>query len=118
MKKLLFVVLAVSSLFLPSAEAAPKKGESYPRVYGKITAINLDAKSLTVHNKRQNKDTDFVWDDSTKISLKKNAIPADQLAVGQNLIVGYLADGDTNRAKKITVRPAAKKKKGQLTLLE
>ncbi len=120
MKKICVSILALVFLSVPLIQGAEKKSESLDKFYGKITNINPETKSLTVHNQKRKQDADFRWDESTKILMKKNSVQANQLSVGQSLIVGYVVDADVNRAKRITVRPplSRNKKKKDLTLVE
>lgn len=110
MKNVACILASLICLAIPTLHAADPMSAAAPRFYGKITAIDHGQKSIVVHNKKQQSDARFVWNDQTKLIDKKKAIEPTQLQVGQSLIVSYVTENDLNKAKKITVTHPFKKK--------
>ena len=102
MKKQILTIVGLLLVLTAVSQAAD-------RFYGKITSIDHAKKSLVVHNKKQQLDTKFNWDNQTNVTMNKQAISPEQLLVGQSLMVSYISENDLNRAQKISVRTPFKK---------
>jgi acyl CoA:acetate/3-ketoacid CoA transferase alpha subunit len=97
----------IAALLLSSTtglQAVEKKAKAGNRFFGKITAIDVQSKTVTVHNQKNKKDRVFNWNDETAITLRKQPMQPSELAVGQSLIVSYKKEGEGYVARKITVR--------------
>ena len=112
MKKTINTILTGLYLmsFLGLSQAAIKPTDTTQKYYGKITAVDMAAKNIVVHNSKRNQDLSFVWDSSTQLTFKKDPIHAEDLKVGQFLMVAYESVNNVNQAKKIAVRPTPFKK--------
>ena len=107
LKSLMVVPFVLASLAL-SLSAEPSSSKQ--RYYGKVTAINLAQKNLTVHNKRQKSDAVFLWNEETGITLNKERVSPNDLQVGQSLMVSYVMENNANLAKRISIRTPFKNK--------
>lgn len=108
MKKLLLAALSLIVLALPALHAA-ESASSKEKFYGKITAINQAQKNLTVHNNKQDTDSQFHWDDQTSVKSNKNVISPMELTVGQSVYVAFVTANDKKKATYIGVRTPFKK---------
>jgi len=111
MKKYLIpaIVLAVFSMGL--VQAKETKTSNLERFYGKIIDVNLNKKMVTAYNKKRKQETDFRWNNETKVIHKKKAFDPKKFKVDQYLIISYVTENDVNLAKRITVRVPYKRRK-------
>lgn len=108
MNKSLAVLGALLCLSFGAARAADEAAAK-EKFYGKITAIDLTQRHLTVHNARQKTDAQFKWDEKTGMKSQKKMIPPTELKVGQSLYVSYVMENDVKKATYISVRTPFKK---------
>jgi hypothetical protein len=106
MKKLLSVVLTLGMFVLPLVHAEDAAKDKF---YGKISAVNQAQKNVTVHNAKQNVDSQFQWDNDTSVKMNKKAIAPTELTVGQSVYVAFVTENDKKKATYIGVRTPFKK---------
>lgn len=112
MKNIALALLSLACLAFPVRAAemmGAMPGATGERFYGKITGIDHNKQSVTVHNAKQNTDARFNWSDQTTIISDRKPIPATELKVGQSLVITYVTVNDLNHAKHINVRHPFKK---------
>jgi hypothetical protein len=102
----------LSLLVLASVLAAPVLANTKPtRFYGKVTAVDVSQKQLTVFNKKRQTESKFAWNDFTAFSENQKPIAPQKLTVGQYLMVDYQGEGNNQVASKVTLRALPGKKK-------
>jgi hypothetical protein len=85
---------------------APQDKED--RVTGTVELINKENKTLLVGSQANNKQTQVVWDEKTKITKDNKAASIADLQTGQRVIcVGKTNDKGQLHAARIDVRPAS-----------
>lgn len=109
MKKNIALLMGLLCLTIAAYTQAEPNTVPKEKYYGKITAINPDQRSLTVHNSRQQTDSQFQWDENTSVRYQKKSISPTELKVGQSLYVSYFMDKELKKAAYISVRTPFKK---------
>ncbi len=109
MKNAVLAFLGLACLAITPLCAVEKTAAVNDRFYGKITAVDHSQKSVTVHNKKQDQDARFQWDDKTTVISEKKSIQPAELKVGQSLMVSYITENNLNKAQRISVRRPFKK---------
>lgn len=107
---LLSTLVILTGIFLPSNAAEAKKSTS-ERFYGKITTIDVASKSFSIHNKTRKLDAVFAWNENTQFVANKQAIPANQLKIGDFLMVSYRDENGVKAANKVVLRTNFGKRK-------
>ncbi len=114
MKKVALAIAGLTCLVVASLKAAePISSMPGERFYGKIAAIDVAKKNLTVRNKKQQLDAHFQWNDQTTVLSDSKEVKPTELKIGQSLIVSYVTENDINKAQRITVTHPFKKKSQQ-----
>lgn len=110
MKKVIGVVLSLLFIFILTgiSIAAEKKGVS-KHVTGDVTAVDLNAKTITVKGKTG--DIVISVDDKTKITAGKEAKTLADIKVGDKVTVNYTEAEGKNTAKSIDIHVTPTKKK-------
>lgn len=109
MKNAVLAFLGLACLAASPLIAVEKTAATGERFYGKITAVDHAQKSVTVHNKKQDIDARFTWDDKTSVISEKKSVQPTELKVGQSLMVSYITENNLNKAQRISVRRPFKK---------
>lgn len=86
------------------AKVAPVKAEASKHVTGNVSAVDADAKTLTVKGKKA--DVVISVDVKTKITAGKEAKTLADIKAGDKVIVNYIEANGKNTAKRIGIQVA------------
>ncbi len=116
----LIFVFALASLSIAaekkaaSAAAAPAKAEASKQVIGNVSAVDVNAKTLTVKGRKA--DVTVFIDDKTKIMAGKDTKTLADIKVGDKTSIKYTEADGKNTAKSIAIHtaPASSAKKKEI----
>jgi hypothetical protein len=107
-RRLRVVILLLGIALIGPTQIATYAQDKGDRVAGTVQLINKETKTIVVSSEANNKQTQVMWDDNTKVTKDNKAASIDDVQNGVRVIcTGKTNDKGQLHAGRIDVRPAS-----------